>query len=40
MAGFNSLIYAHILLAILTIGVVGFTLDRLMGLAESRLRTI
>ena len=37
---YNSLIYAHILLAILTIGVVGFTLDRLMGLAESRLRTI
>jgi nitrate/nitrite transport system permease protein len=35
---YNSLIYAHILLAILTIGVVGFTLDRLMGLAESRLR--
>src|SRR5262245_7730378 len=37
---YNSLIYAHILLAILTIGVVGFVLDRLMGLAESRLRTI
>jgi len=37
---YNSLIYAHILLAILTIGVVGFTLDRLMGLAESSLRAI
>jgi len=37
---YNSLIYAHILLAILTIGVVGFCLDRLMGLAESKLRTI
>jgi nitrate/nitrite transport system permease protein len=37
---YNSLIYAHILLAILTIGVVGFILDRLMGLAEARLRTI
>ena len=37
---YNSLIYAHILLAILTIGVVGFVLDRLMGLAEARLRTI
>ena len=36
----NSLIYAHILLAILTIGLVGFCLDRLMGLAESRLRAI
>ena len=37
---YNSLVYAHILLAILTIGVVGFTLDRLMGFAESKLRTI
>ena len=37
---YNSLIYAHILLAILTIGLVGFCLDRLMGLAESRLRAI
>jgi len=37
---YNSLIYSHILLAILTIGLVGFCLDRLMGLAESRLRTI
>ncbi len=37
---YNSLIYAHILLAIVTIGVVGFALDRLMGMAESRLRTI
>ena len=32
---YNSLVYAHILLAILTIGVVGFVLDRLMGMAES-----
>ena len=32
---YNSLIYAHILLAIVTIGVVGFVLDRLMGLARS-----
>jgi nitrate/nitrite transport system permease protein len=37
---YNSLIYSHILLCILTIGVVGFTLDRLMGLAEARLRTV
>jgi nitrate/nitrite transport system permease protein len=37
---YNSLIYAHILLAILTIGVVGFVLDRLMGLAEARLRAM
>jgi nitrate/nitrite transport system permease protein len=35
---YNSLIYAHILLAIITIGVIGFMLDRLMGLAEARLR--
>ena len=36
---YNSLVYAHILLAIITIGVIGFGLDRLMGLAERRLRT-
>ena len=36
---YNSLIYAHILLAIVTIGVIGFGLDRLMGMAEARLRT-
>ena len=38
---YNSLIYSHILLAILTIGVVGFLLDRMMGMAEARLaRTV
>jgi nitrate/nitrite transport system permease protein len=37
---YNSLIYSHILLAILTIGVVGFLLDRVMGFAENKLRTI
>ena len=37
---YNSLIYAHILLAIITIGVVGFVLDRLMGLAEAKLRAV
>ena len=37
---YNSLIYSHILLAIVTIGFVGFALDRLMGVAEARLRTI
>ena len=36
---YNSLIYSHILLAIVTIGVIGFVLDRLMGLAEARLRS-
>jgi nitrate/nitrite transport system permease protein len=35
---YNSLVYAHILLAIITIGLIGFTLDRLMGFAETRLR--
>ena len=34
---YNSLIYEHILLCILTIGLVGFALDRLMGLVEVRL---
>jgi nitrate/nitrite transport system permease protein len=37
---YNSLIYSHILLAILTIGLVGFVLDRLMGMAEAKLRAI
>jgi nitrate/nitrite transport system permease protein len=37
---YNSLIYSHIVLAILTIGVVGFLLDRIMGLAEAKLRAI
>jgi nitrate/nitrite transport system permease protein len=34
---YNALIYEHILLCILTIGLVGFVLDRLMGLVEVRL---
>ena len=37
---YNSLVYAHILLAIITIGVVGFALDRLMGIAEAKLRAV
>jgi len=37
---YNSLIYSHILLAILTIGIVGFLLDRLMGMAEMKLRAL
>ena len=32
---YNSLIYAHIILCILTIGLVGFVLDRLMSLVEA-----
>jgi nitrate/nitrite transport system permease protein len=35
---YNSLIYEHIILCILTIGFVGFMLDRLMGLVERRFR--
>lgn len=36
---YNSLIYEHILLCIVTIGLVGFVLDRIMSLIESRFRT-
>jgi nitrate/nitrite transport system permease protein len=35
---YNSLIYSHILLCILAIGIIGFALDKLMGLAESKLK--
>jgi nitrate/nitrite transport system permease protein len=35
---YNSLIYEHIILCIVTIGVVGFILDRLMTMVERRLR--
>lgn len=35
---YNSLVYSHIILAIVTIGVVGFLLDRLMSVAEARVR--
>jgi nitrate/nitrite transport system permease protein len=34
---YNALIYEHILLCILTIGLVGFGLDRLMSMAEARM---
>jgi nitrate/nitrite transport system permease protein len=36
---YNALVYSHIILAIATIGIVGFALDRLMGLIELRFRT-
>ncbi|MFA7343891.1 MAG: nitrate ABC transporter permease [Terrimicrobiaceae bacterium] len=36
---YNALSYAHIILCIVTIGLVGFVLDRLMSLVESRFRT-
>ena len=37
---YNSLIYEHIILSILTIGLIGFLLDRLMMLAEKRTATL
>ena len=35
---YNSLIYEHIILSILTIGLVGFVLDRLMSVVERRFK--
>jgi nitrate/nitrite transport system permease protein len=37
---YNSLVYSHILLSILTIGLIGFALDRLMGVIEARVRSL
>jgi nitrate/nitrite transport system permease protein len=37
---YNSLIYEHIILCILTIGLVGFGLDRIMSAVEARLRGV
>ena len=37
---YNSLIYEHIILCIVTIGLVGFALDRLMSVVERRFKTI
>jgi nitrate/nitrite transport system permease protein len=37
---YNSLVYSHILLSILTIGIIGFVLDRLMGVVERRFQTV
>jgi nitrate/nitrite transport system permease protein len=36
---YNSLVYSHIILSIITIGLIGFALDRLMGALEQRFRT-
>lgn len=36
---YNSLVYSHIIAAILTIGVIGFLLDRMMGVVERRFKT-
>jgi nitrate/nitrite transport system permease protein len=35
---YNSLVYSHIILAIVTIGLIGYVLDRLMALAEVRFQ--
>jgi len=35
---YNSLVYSHIILSVITIGAIGFALDRLMGLVEARFR--
>jgi len=36
---YNALIYEHIILCIITIGLVGFVLDRLMSVVESRFKS-
>ena len=36
---YNALIYEHIILSIITIGLVGFALDRLMSLLERRFKS-
>lgn len=36
---YNASSFSHIILCILTIGIVGFVLDRLMSLVESRFKT-
>ena len=36
---YNALIYEHIILCIITIGLVGFALDRVMGVIERRFKT-
>jgi nitrate/nitrite transport system permease protein len=36
---YNALIYEHIILCIITIGLVGFVLDRLMSAVQQRFKT-
>lgn len=36
---YNALVYEHIILCIVTIGLVGYALDRLMSLVEARFKT-
>jgi nitrate/nitrite transport system permease protein len=35
---YNSLVYSHIILSVITIGAIGLFLDRLMGLVEARVK--
>jgi nitrate/nitrite transport system permease protein len=35
---YNSLVYSHIILSVITIGAIGFLLDRLMGFVEARVK--
>lgn len=35
---YNALIYEHIILCILTIGIIGFLLDRIMSMVEKRFK--
>jgi nitrate/nitrite transport system permease protein len=36
---YNSLVYSHILLSIIAIGLIGFVLDRLMSVVEQHFKT-
>ena len=36
---YNSLVYSHIILSVVTIGAIGLVLDRLMGVVEARVKT-
>jgi nitrate/nitrite transport system permease protein len=35
---YNSLVYSHIILSVITIGAIGLLLDRLMGVVEARVK--
>jgi nitrate/nitrite transport system permease protein len=37
---YNSLVYSHIILSVITIGAIGYLLDRIMGLVEARFRAV
>src|SRR5436190_12673403 len=36
---YNSLVYSHIILSVITIGAIGLLLDRLMSLVEARVKS-